>query len=191
MAKEENEDVPAPVIIVDYDARWPGLYREEEARVLQAVGDRIAAIEHIGSTAVPGLAAKPIIDMMVAVRKLADADECIEPLQALGWLYAPENEVETPERRYFDMGLPGARTHHLHMVELASDWWVRHLAFRDFLRAHSQTAQEYERLKRGLAARYRDDREAYTTAKTEFIQSVVARAVGRRNTCSYGSTSSP
>ncbi|MCK4723405.1 MAG: GrpB family protein, partial [Dehalococcoidia bacterium] len=90
-----------PVGIVNYDPQWPVLYEEEKGRILDVIGRRIAAIEHIGSTAVPELAAKPIIDIMIAVRRLADADECIEPLQDIGYEYVREFEVEMPERRFF------------------------------------------------------------------------------------------
>jgi GrpB-like predicted nucleotidyltransferase (UPF0157 family) len=166
----------APVVIVDYDPQWPIRYQEEKGRILEAIGRVIVAIEHIGSTAVPGLGAKPIIDIMVAVSHLADAEECIEPLQGMGYEYAPKLEVSMPQRRYFDKGPPGGRTHHLHMVELASEFWQRHLLFRDFLRDHPQVAREYDQLKRELAARYGSDRVGYTEAKTPFIRSVEARA---------------
>ena len=165
----------APVVIVDYDPQWPIRYQEEKGRILEAIGRVIVAIEHIGSTAVPGLGAKPIIDIMVAVSRLADAEECIEPLQGMGYEYAPEIEVSMPQRRYFDKGPAEARIH-LHMVELAGESWQRHLLFRDFLRDHPQVAQEYEQLKRELAAEYGSDRAGYTEAKTSFIRSVEARA---------------
>ncbi len=165
----------APVVIVDYDPQWPILYEEEKGRILEAIGRVIVAIEHVGSTAVPGLGAKPIIDIMVGVGHLADAERCIEPLQAIGYGYVPEHEVSMPQRRYFQKGPPDAHRH-LHMVELASEFWQRHLLFRDFLRDHPQVAQEYDRLKRELAARYGSDRAGYTEAKTSFIRSVEARA---------------
>ena len=165
----------APVVIADCDPQWPILYQEEKGRILEAIGRVIVAIEHIGSTAVPGLGAKPIIDIMVAVSHLADAEECIQPLKGIGYEYAPELEVSMPQRRYFDKGPAEARIH-LHMVELAGEFWQRHLLFRDFLRDHPQVAQEYEQLKRELAAEYGLDRAGYTEAKTSFIRSVEARA---------------
>lgn len=165
-----------PVEIVEYDPQWPVLYEEEKGRILGVIGHKIVAIEHIGSTAVRGLAAKPIIDIMVAVRRLADAGECIEPLQSIGYEYVPEFEAEMPERRFFRKGPPEARTHHIHMIELTSDFWERHLLFRDFLRAHPEAAQQYYQLKKELAARYGSDREAYAEAKTLFIESIVAKS---------------
>ena len=141
-----------PVGIVNYDPQWPVLYEEEKGRILGVIGRRIVAIEHIGSTAVRGLAAKPIIDIMVAVRHLIDAGECIEPLQSIGYEYVPEFEVEIPERRFFRKGPPEARTHHIHMIELTSEFWGRHLLFRDYLRTHPEAAQQYYQLKKELAA---------------------------------------
>ncbi len=165
-----------PLIVVDYDPQWPILYEEEKDRILGLIGRLVVAIEHIGSTAVPGLGAKPIIDIMVAVHRLADAEECVEPLRSIGYEYVPEYNDIIPERRYFHKGPAEARTHHLHVVELASDFWERHLLFRDFLRTHPEEAEQYYDLKKELATHYRSDREAYTEAKTAFIESVVDKA---------------
>jgi len=164
-----------PVIIADYDPDWPQRYEAERGRILAAIAPWVAQIEHIGSTSVPGLGAKPIIDIMVAVRSLDDAAHCIEPLRALGYQYHPEFEDTLPERRYFNRG-PSDDHYHLHMVELDGGFWQRHLLFRDYLRAHPEAAQEYERLKRALAAQYRDDRSGYTDAKTEFITAIERKA---------------
>ena len=130
----------------------------------------------VGSTSVPCLVAKPIIDIMAALRRLVDARACIEPLQTIGYEYVPEHEASIPERRYFRKGPPGARTHHLHMVELRSGFWEGHLLFRDFLRAHPDVADGYYRLKVRLAVELGLGRGAYTDAKASFIESVVARA---------------
>lgn len=152
------------------------MYEEESQRILNATGDLLVTIEHIGSTAVPGLAAKPIIDLMAAVRRLTDAEECIEPLQTVGYEYVAEYNEIMPERRYFRKGPPERRTHHLHIVEFTGDFWTRHLLFRDYLRAHPKEAQEYCRLKKDLSAKYRTDREGYTEAKASFIESVISKA---------------
>jgi len=164
-----------PVVVVDYDPQWPIVYKKEKTEILRVIEDEVVAIEHIGSTAVPGLGAKPIIDIMVAVRHLSDANECIQLLQNIGYEYVPEYEVQIPERRYFQKGHQKVRRH-LHMAELTSDFWRRHLLFRDYLRYHSKIAQEYHELKKQLATECGVDREAYTDAKTPFIQSIVARA---------------
>jgi GrpB-like predicted nucleotidyltransferase (UPF0157 family)/predicted RNA-binding protein associated with RNAse of E/G family len=166
------------VRIVNYDPRWPMLYAREKDRILRAVADKVAAIEHVGSTAVPGLAAKPIIDIMVAVRKLSDVNECIGPLRSIGYEYVPEYEKELPQRRYFRRGPEGIRNRHFHMhvVEHDGDFWKQHLLFRDYLRSHPDAAKQYCGLKRELAAKHASDREAYTEAKTSFIESVLERA---------------
>ncbi|HVG35236.1 MAG TPA: GrpB family protein [Pyrinomonadaceae bacterium] len=167
----ENE-----IIIADYDPRWPMLYAQERELILSLMAQDLAAIEHIGSTAVPGLGAKPIIDIMAAVRSLRDAERCIEPLARIGYEYVPEFEDVMPERRYFRKSAGRTRTHHLHMVELSSDFWRRHLLFRNFLRAHPSTAHQYYCLKKELARKFRTKREAYTDAKTSFIEDIVKRA---------------
>lgn len=171
----------APVVIVDYDPQWPALYAEEKRRILTVIGDAVIAIEHIGSTAVPGLGAKPIIDIMAAVRRLPDAEQCVEPLRTIGFEYVPEYNDVIPERRYFHKGPAEARTHHLHMVELTSDFWEKHLLFRDLLRTHPEEARRYCQLKKELATKLGSAREAYTEAKTSFIESAMAKARDSRS----------
>jgi len=170
-----------PVVIVDFDRRWPALYERARAELLTAVGPWLVAVEHVGSTAVPGLAAKPVIDIMAGLRSLGAAAHCIPRLQALGYEYVPPFEAELPERRYFRRNAGAVRTHQVHMVETSSEFWERHLLFRDYLRAHPETAAEYAALKRNLAARFRDQREAYTDAKGPFIRAVEARARAERS----------
>lgn len=166
-----------PVNVVDYDPKWPNLYEDEKRRILEVLGDVILRIEHIGSTAIPGIGAKPIIDIMVAVNSLSDAEECIQPLQRIGYEYQPEHEASMPERRFFRRGNPPKERHyHLHMVEQTGDFWKRHLLFRNYLRVHPKAAQDYYELKKRLAYEYGSDREGYTGAKTPFIESIVKRA---------------
>jgi GrpB-like predicted nucleotidyltransferase (UPF0157 family) len=168
----------APVEICEYDAAWPLKFEKQKIDILNAIGNKVAAIEHIGSTAVTGLGAKPIIDIMVGLRKLSDADDCIEPLRKIGYEYVPELEAEIPERRYFHKGPSNMpkKHYHLHMVQIHGEFWKVQILFRDYLRMHSDSAQEYFRLKRQLAARHRLNREAYTEAKTSFIKSTIAKA---------------
>jgi len=135
------------------------------------------AVEHVGSTAVPGLAAKPVIDIVVGVRRLKDAAACAAPLAAIGYECVPEYEAEIPDRRYFRKGPFGGRTHHLHMVEFGGAFWRRHLAFRDWLRTHPEDAARYGALKRELAATHEADREAYTEAKNAFVREVEAHVL--------------
>ena len=175
-----------PIVIVDYDPEWPALYQREKARILDAIGDRTIAIEHIGSTAVPGLAAKPIIDILVAVPSMPDSLDCVAPIKRLGYEYFFYPEF--PERCVFMDGSVGQAPHHLHMTVFESDFWVEKLLFRDMLRRHRDLAEEYARLKRRWAAQFGADREkylAYTEAKSPFIESVLARAAAD------GSSASP
>lgn len=175
-----KERVPkeGPVEIFAYDLEWPIIFEEEKAKILNAIGSKVVAIEHVGSTAVAGLGAKPIVDIMVGIRCLSDVKDCVEPLKSVGYEYIPEHEASTPERRYFRKGpsdVPNQHFH-LHMVEYNSDFWKRHLLFRDYLRVHPDTVSEYYMLKKRLAAKHGSDRDAYTEAKTLFIESVVSKA---------------
>ncbi len=162
--------------VVDYDPQWPALFEEERGRIVAAIGPWLARLEHVGSTAVPGLAAKPILDILAGLRALADAVHCIPRLEAIGYEYVPEYERDMPTRRYFRRGPVENRTHHLHMVEVGSEFWTNHLRFRNFLRDHPEDAWEYEALKRNLVARHGGDRDAYTGSKADYIRSVLARA---------------
>ena len=166
-----------PVHVVPYDPRWPALFEIERARIEAVVGEFVEAIEHIGSTAVPGLDAKPVVDLMVGVRSLRDADRCIGPLEGIGYSYWSEDP--RAYRRFFVRFANAqrtARTHNLHIVETTHGFWERHLLFRDHLRTHPETAREYARLKHELAFRFRHDREAYTEAKTSFVEAVLESA---------------
>ena len=170
------------VQLVPYDERWPDLFTRAREALQTALGDPVVAIEHIGSTAVPGLAAKPIVDIMVGVDTLDHARAVlIDPVEALGYAYAPEAEDEMPFRRYFrrrdPILSPGFERagYHVHMVEATHPFWGTHVAFRDHLRTHEEEAREYERLKLELAARHAEDRFAYTEAKAPFIEAVLER----------------
>jgi GrpB-like predicted nucleotidyltransferase (UPF0157 family) len=167
----------APVEVFDYDPRWPKMFDGEKTLILKALGNKAVSIEHIGSTAVPGLGAKPIIDIMVGVRLLSDARRCIRPLERIDYEYVPEYEASIPDRRYFRKGPNEPNKHyHLHMVEYDSEFWKRQLFFRDYLRTHPKAASEYFKLKKQLAVKYHLDREGYTEAKTSFITSIVSKA---------------
>ena len=166
------------VEIVDYDPRWPTLF-EEEAKRLRAILDPslIVGLEHFGSTAIPGLSAKPIIDILIAVRSLTDAQASfVEALRDLEYVYWADNPKT--DRMFFVKGMPpfgSRRSHHVHVTEPNGEMWQR-LAFRDYLRAHREEAATYERLKRRLAAEHRRDREAYTEAKCAYVETVMAKA---------------
>ena len=166
----------APIVIVEYDPQWPILFQKEKEAILEALGDLVLGIEHMGSTAVPGLPAKPLIDICIGLREIDDAMQCIEPLKKLGYEYVPEYEKVLPDRRYFRKGPPGKRTHHLHMWKMNTYGWKRHVLFRNLLRADPDMAQEYLALKHELAEKYGNNRPAYSDAKSEFIEAVMAKA---------------
>ncbi|MEH2151117.1 GrpB family protein [Nostoc sp.] len=165
------------VNIVEYDPRWATLFTEEAERIWQALGnDLVVEIEHIGSTAVPGMAAKPVIDMMVGVRSLVDAKSAIPALESLGYVYWYEDP--RPGRMFFVKGMPPSgkqRTHHIHIVEIESEFWERKL-FCDYMRKHPEEAKRYEALKRDLAASFQSDREAYTNGKNDYIRALMVKA---------------
>jgi GrpB-like predicted nucleotidyltransferase (UPF0157 family) len=148
------------------------MFAEEETQLRHAIGARAVAIEHVGSTAVCGLSAKPIIDIAVAVREIADAAKCVAQLEGIG--YKSRGERGIPGRQYFTKGDP--RTHHLHMVESGGDLWRNHLLFRDYLRQRPEVAKEYENLKTELARKHTENREAYTEGKAAFIEGVLKAA---------------
>jgi GrpB-like predicted nucleotidyltransferase (UPF0157 family) len=163
--------MPDLVIIVDYDPGWPVLYEKERKQILEIIGDRILGIEHIGSTAVPGLGAKPIIDIMAGVRDRVNADECLLPLRKIGYTDVTV-EPENPEWFYCLGKAPHSTGYHLHLMKYQSDHWKRHLAFRDYLRSHPEVAKKYFRLKKRLSRKYGTDRVGYTNAKTAFIKNI-------------------
>ena len=174
------------IILADYDPAWPAQFEEERARLQAAIGEWAADIQHVGSTAVPGLAAKPIIDIAVHLHSLIDGFKCITPLVELG--YDCLGEFGIPNRIYFrkptHTPLPGqraghdgtGRTHQIHMYPLNHGQYAKHVLFRDYLRAHPDAAREYEALKRELAVRHAGDIEAYANAKSDFVQSILRSA---------------
>jgi GrpB-like predicted nucleotidyltransferase (UPF0157 family) len=169
------------VEIVEHDPRWPLLF-DEEAKRLRGALDRslILGREHFGSTAIPGLAAKPIIDILIAVRSLAAARAAfVDALRKLDYVYWADNPKK--DRMFFVKGMPPfglKRSHHVHVTELHGEMWQR-LAFRDYLRTHPDEAETYGRLKRRLAAEHPTDREAYTDAKCAYVESVMRKAIAR------------
>jgi GrpB-like predicted nucleotidyltransferase (UPF0157 family) len=166
------------VEIVPYDPAWPAQFAMEADRLRAALdAELIVGIEHFGSTAVSGLAAKPIIDILIAVRSLAhDKATIIEPIIALGYVYWSENPKT--DRMFFVKGMPPygeRRTHHIHITEPDGEMWQHRLAFRDYLRANPDEADRYEALKRDLAATFPADREAYTVAKSDYVEAIYRR----------------
>jgi HAD superfamily hydrolase (TIGR01549 family) len=161
-----------PIRLVPYDPAWPARFEQERVALAEAIGEWIVGgIHHVGSTAVPGLDAKPIIDILAGVRDPEESRACFEPLEQLGYMYAP---YLPEEMHWFCKPHPSRRTHHLHLVPVGSKRYRDELAFRDRLRGDPGIAAEYASLKRDLADRFGNDREAYTDAKIAFVQAVLS-----------------
>ena len=146
------------------------LFLEERSRLQACIREYVLDIQHVGSTSIPGMPAKPILDIGIAVADFDEAVRCISPLENLGYTYKGENGI--PRRHYFVKGAP--RTHHLHMVEIESEAWRNYLLFRDYLINNPETAREYARLKQKLARQFANDREAYQVGKDSFIKAVLS-----------------
>ena len=162
-----------PIIIVDYDPQWPEMFMELRARIATVLGDLAAAIEHVGSTAVPGLAAKPVIDIDVLLSSSDGLPQAIERLASLG--YAHRGDLGVAGRDAFRQPF-GQPAHHLYVCPPDSIEYRRHIEFRDHLRAYPESARRYVELKRNLAAEFGNDRERYNTGKTEFVDKIVRSA---------------
>lgn len=162
------------ILLVPHRAEWKSFFESEAHLLREAVGDYITAIEHIGSTAISGLDAKPIIDILIGVRTAEDARNCITSLAQIGYEYRGEQGITG--RFYFRKGTGDVSTHHLNIVEMTSDFWRSHILFRDFLRQYADAAQEYGNLKRELAVTHKGNRPAYTEAKASFIEGVLEKA---------------
>lgn len=160
--------------LVAYDPTWPALFDEERAQLEPLLMPWLAGpIEHIGSTAVPGLTAKPVIDIMAAVGDLASSLPARDAVARLGYIYFP---YRPDVMHWFCKPSPAQRTHHLHLVSLDTPLWSERLLFRDYLRRSPGAAAEYAQLKVALAKKHQYDREAYTEAKGDFVASIVERA---------------
>ena len=163
------------IIIEPYDPTWPPKFETEKGVLTAVLAPWLAGtIEHIGSTAVPGLPAKPVIDIMGAVRDLPSSQPAIEALRPFNYCYFP---YKAKLMHWFCKPTPASRTHHLHLVPFESQLWRERLAFRDCLRSDPATREAYRQLKLKLAAQFRNDRDAYTEAKTDFIRSVLQRVL--------------
>jgi GrpB-like predicted nucleotidyltransferase (UPF0157 family) len=158
------------------DPAWPVQFGSERQRLLDALPGRFIGIEHFGSTAVPGLIAKPVIDILAGLESLVEVESLIDRLGVLGYHYPAEFNSTLSDRHWLMRQHRGRRTHHLHLVVFGSSAWLRELAFRDLLRANPEIASQYAVLKAELADMYRNDRESYTQAKGEFIANVLRTA---------------
>jgi GrpB-like predicted nucleotidyltransferase (UPF0157 family) len=163
------------IVLMAYDPAWAAAYARARDEILTLLPNSLR-IEHIGSTAVPGLAAKPVIDIIVLLPEMEPAHAAMPALARLGYEFRPE--VSNPARLFLRrIGADGVRTHHLH-IHTDPDDVERHVLFRDRLRADEKTRQDYAALKQDLAIRHRDDREAYAKGKDGFVDAVIAAAGG-------------
>lgn len=160
--------------VVDYRPEWPNDYRHEEERLTSALGDCLVAAHHIGSTSVPGLAAKPVIDILMEVRDLDELDSYDAAMAALGYEVMGEFGIE--RRRFYRKG-GDQRTHHVHAFPAGDTHVTRHLAFREYLVAHPEVAAEYSALKQRVVMQCQHDSDRYGAGKADFIHQVQAQAM--------------
>lgn len=180
MPQEQNRTIGlkrGSVELREYSEEWPRLFEHEKQLLTKALGDSILGVEHVGSTAIPGIPAKPILDIKMGISTLDDAsiDDLIAPLAELGYEHIPERSF--PDRRLFVKGSEDNRTHHLSVVEMGNPTgWENPILFRDYLRRNAKAREEYAALKRKLAAAHAEDRAQYTDSKGQFIQAVIKEA---------------
>ncbi|MDQ0483928.1 GrpB family protein [Guptibacillus hwajinpoensis] len=158
----------------EYNDEWESQFEYEKERMIAALGDKIAGIEHIGSTSIKGLKAKPIIDILIGVEDLRVTADLVQPLNEIEFEYVPKQEFT--DSRFFRKGLWGQGTCHLHICEIDRTEWIEKIVFRDYLRKHSNVAEEYALLKSELATIYKDDRSTYTKQKEPFIKDTIRKA---------------
>ncbi len=163
------------VILAPYTPEWAKLFVEEKNLLQTLIGKYVMDIQHIGSTSIPEMIAKPIIDIGISIVEFEKGKECIKLIESLGYKYKGENEI--PRRHYFVKG--DTRTHHIHMLEYNSEEWKNHIIFRDFLIKNPQIAKKYIQLKKELAKKFRNDRLSYSNGKSEFIEHILMMAKTR------------
>ena len=166
------------IVLVAHNPKWRQRFEAEAEIVAAAFGPAVVAIHHIGSTAIPGILAKPIIDMLAEATAIEGVDERTPHIEALG--YEAKGEFGIPLRRYFRKDVSGIREYQIHAFATSSGEVARHLAFRDYLRSHPDVAQEYSQLKRELSKQYPSDMGAYTDAKAPFIKAVERAALAQQ-----------
>ncbi|MEO0473874.1 MAG: GrpB family protein [Bacteroidota bacterium] len=167
------------IVLVPYQAEWERSFQTEKNRILKAAGDFIHSIEHVGSTAVPGLSAKPIVDVMVGLKDFErDKDAYVVAMEDAGYTYEPKYNLQLPFRRYLKKYSKEKKTHHIHSVDFRHPWWERHLLFRNYLKAFPDVRDEYEALKQKLCLAYnKGEILDYTEGKTRFIRGIEKKAL--------------
>jgi len=168
------QDQARTVIVEEYNPEWPRIFRDLACRIRSAMGPAAVRIDHVGSTSVPGLAAKPIIDVQISVASFEPMDKYLRPLEELGFEYRDKNPELT--KRYFKEPRGVDARIHIHVRRAGSFSEQLNLLFRDYMRCHPADASAYAELKRRLAQEYREDRRGYTEAKDAFIWDTLRRA---------------
>jgi GrpB-like predicted nucleotidyltransferase (UPF0157 family) len=163
-----------PIVVAPYSEEWPLQFAEVHSELLHAFTPSQIAVEHIGSTSVPGLSAKPVIDVLVGADSIHTIEQKIMVLEQVGYKYVTKYEDAFPMRRYFVRAADSSSRVNLHAVVLGSPFWVEHLVFRDVLRSNPSLVSQYQELKERLAVTFKDDRPSYTEGKASFIQAVIA-----------------
>lgn len=169
-------ETSSPVVLMPYTPAWPLQFASIERQLAAVWPKSEFMIEHIGSTAVPGMAAKPIIDVMLGALSLAAIEAKVDALAAIGFHYVPAFNAEMPMRRYFVLPMTHPRLAHLHAVVQGGTFWCDHLLFRDALRCNPELFHAYAALKQELAEKFPDDSWAYAAAKSAFVQGAVNHA---------------
>lgn len=169
------EGLDPAIRIVDYDPRWPVVFQREAVEIRATLGEIAVRIDHVGSTAVPGMASKPIIDINISVRDMEPVDAYRAPLETLGYLFVPV--PDSPDLHFFGKPVTRPRTHHVHVCEAGSYEERVHLMSRDYLIAHPAEAAHYADVKRAVAGRHPGDRLAYIAAKEPLVLEIRDRAL--------------
>jgi GrpB-like predicted nucleotidyltransferase (UPF0157 family) len=161
------------VRLSSYNPEWKKIYKKEKEILLSVLGDQVLDVQHIGSTSVPGVKAKPIIDIVVALKKIKDVENLIESVEKLGYEY--KHEAGISGRRFFVKGSEKNRTHYIHMVKLGGRQWKNLTNFREYLLEDKKNIKEYNELKESLAREHKDDRDMYTKKKSFFISRAIKK----------------
>ena len=163
------------VAIYDYNSDWDAAFKTEKMALMEVLGNDVIEIEHVGSTSIVGMAAKPTIDIIAGLKALNAVDYYIDILGEIGYEFRPSHPV--PSRLHFAKIVQSLRTHNLSLTEYDSQFWKNHILFRDYLRVDSETAEAYKHLKLRLAKEYPNDTVGYTEAKNVFIEYVLQKAI--------------
>ncbi|MCY7568021.1 GrpB family protein [Bacillus safensis] len=157
------------VFLVPWSIEWVKEFESEKKQIIEVIGKYIVNVHHIGSTAVNGLSAKPIIDIAIEINHFLDGEQCVTALQGLGYSYRGTNVL--PERHYFSKGEP--RTHQIHMYQTGNRYLLEQINFRDYLRSNELARSEYQQLKLNLSRVNKNDKHKYAEGKTEFVKSIL------------------